>query len=102
MGAYQQVQLRSWTSQIAIRFSKSVPFPWEANKWYTMKLQASTDGDKAVLKGKVWPRDEKEPADWTIEAVDELGNLRGSPGLFGNAQEAEIFIDNIKVTPNAK
>jgi outer membrane protein assembly factor BamB len=100
MGASQQVQLRSWTSQIATRFSKSVPFAWQPGKWYTMKLQASTDGANAVLKGKVWPRGEKEPTKWTIEAVDELGNLRGSPGLFGNAQEAEIFIDNISVTPN--
>ena len=55
-----------------------------------------------MLKGKVWPRGEKEPSDWTIEAVDELGNLHGSPGLFGNANESEILIDNIKVTPNAR
>ncbi len=65
-----------------------------------MKLQASTSGEKAVLKGKVWPRGEKEPDKWTIEGVDELGNLRGSPGLFGNANDSEIWIDNIKVTPN--
>jgi hypothetical protein len=101
MGASQQLQLRSWTSQVGTRFSKTIPFTWEPNKWYTMKFQASTDGTQAVLKGKVWVRGEAEPSDWTIEAVDEQGNLRGSPGLFGNANESEIMLDNISVTPNA-
>ncbi len=80
---------------------QSVPFTWEAGKWYTLKFQASTDGTNAVLKGKVWPRGESEPSDWTIQAVDELGNLHGSPGMFGNANDSEIMIDNISVTPNA-
>jgi hypothetical protein len=101
MGASQQLQIRSWTSQIGKRFDKSVKFPWQAGKWYTLKFQASTDGTKAVLKGKVWPRGEQEPSDWTISAADALGNLRGSPGMFGNANDSEIMIDNIEVTPNA-
>ncbi len=100
MGASQQLQIRSWTPQIDTRFSKSVPFKWEGNKWYTIKFQAATAGSTALLKGKVWPRDEREPSEWTIEAVDETGNLNGSPGLFGNANEAEILLDNILVTPN--
>jgi outer membrane protein assembly factor BamB len=101
MGASQQLQVRSWTAQIRTRFSKSVPFAWQAGKWYTLKFQVSTDGTKAVLKGKVWPRGEQEPSDWTISAADALGNLRGSPGMFGNANDSEIMIDNIEVTPNA-
>ncbi|HEY1786150.1 MAG TPA: PQQ-binding-like beta-propeller repeat protein [Pirellulales bacterium] len=101
MGASQQLQIRSWTSQIGKRFDKTIKFPWQAGKWYTLKFQASTDGAQAVLKGKVWLRGEPEPSDWTLEAVDELGNLRGSPGMFGNANDSEIMIDNIQVTPNA-
>jgi hypothetical protein len=100
MGASQQLQIRSWTPQIDTRFSKSVPLKWEASKWYTIKFQAATDDGKAVLKGKVWPRGEKEPKAWTIEAVDEVGNQNGSPGLFGNANDSEILIDNVTVTPN--
>ena len=100
MGAKQQVQIRSWTPQIDTRFSKSVPYAWVPNKWYSLKFQAVTAGSTTLLKGKVWPRDEKEPDDWTIEAVDETGNMNGSPGLFGNANEAEILYDNISVTPN--
>ena len=52
MGASQQLQLRSWTSQIGTRFSKTIPFTWEADKWYTMKFQASTDGDESRAQGK--------------------------------------------------
>ena len=37
---------------------------------------------------------------WTIEAEDSVPNLSGSPGLFGSAKDAEIFLDNIKVTAN--
>lgn len=100
MGASQQVQIRSWTPQLE-RFSKSVPFAWKPDTWYTLKFRAATDGGKAVLKGKVWKRGEPEPEEWTIEAVDEAPNLVGSPGLFGNANDSEITIDNISVTPNA-
>ncbi len=48
----------------------------------------------------VVPRGEAEPKEWTIEAVDEAPNTTGSPGLFGNANDAEIFLDNITVTQN--
>ncbi len=99
MGASQQVQIRSWTPQLA-RFSKSVPFAWKENTWYTLKFRAAAENGKAVLKGKVWKRDETEPPTWTIEAVDEAPNLVGSPGVFGNASDSEIFIDNILVTKN--
>ena len=101
MGASQQLQIRSWVPQIATRFAKSVPFKWDESKWYTIKFRASVEDGKAVLRGKVWPRDEKEPAQWTIEAVDDVPNVEGSPGLFGNANEAEFYIDNVSVTPNS-
>ena len=52
-----------------------------------MKFRAETQGDKATLKGKVWPRDEKEPDAWTIEVTDDVPNLVGSPGLFGDTSK---------------
>ena len=99
MGTHQKIQLRSWTSQLG-RFSKDVPFAWDGDTWYTMKLQASNEDGKAVLRGKVWKRGEKEPDEWTIEATDEAPNTVGSPGLFGNAQTTEIFVDNVSVREN--
>ncbi|HEX3726480.1 MAG TPA: serine/threonine protein kinase, partial [Pirellulales bacterium] len=99
MGASQQLQIRSWTPQLA-RFSKSIPFPWKPDTWYTLKFRAAAENGKAVLKGKIWKRGEAEPAGWTIEAVDEAPNLVGSPGLFGNANDAEITMDNILISSN--
>ncbi len=97
MGAAQQLQLRSWPPQVATYFSKTIPFSWEAGRWYTMKFEARTAGRSAMLRGKVWPRGEPEPAAWTIEATHEAGNLQGSPGFFGNSKDSEISIDNVTV-----
>jgi hypothetical protein len=36
-----------------------------------------------------------------VEAVDETPNLQGSPGLYGNAQVSEIYLDKIEISPNA-
>jgi len=99
MGASQQLQLRTWPPQVATHFSKTVPFAWEAGKWYTFVLEAGTSAEGAVLRGKVWPRGEPEPSAWTIEAVHADGNLQGSPGFFGQSKDSEIFIDNVSVTP---
>jgi outer membrane protein assembly factor BamB len=100
MGNAQQLQIRSWTAQLQNRFAVNVPFKWEPNVTYVLKFRAETSGDKAVLKGKAWKKGDAEPAEWTIEGTDEVGNLVGSPGIFGNAGDAEITYDNITVTPN--
>ena len=100
MGASQQLQIRTWPPQL--RMAKTIPFNWKPNVWYTMKLQASVENNQAVLRGKVWERDQSEPKEWTIEATDPIGNLNGSPGLYGNATNAEIFVDNVAVYPNPR
>jgi hypothetical protein len=97
MGAAQQLQLRSWPPQVATHFSKTIPFAWEAGRWYTMKFEACTKDGAAVLRGKVWPRGTPEPAEWSIEATHAVGNLQGSPGFFGNSKDSEIYIDNVIV-----
>lgn len=99
-GSAQSLQIRSWTARVDLRFAKTMPFEWTPKTWYTMKFQAANDGSKVNLKGKVWKRGEPEPEAWTIEATDEPSNSTGSPGLFGNATDAEVFYDNIKVTSN--
>ena len=98
-GASQNLQLRSWVPQ-GLRTSRTVEFPWKPDQWYTMKLRASVEDGTAVLKGKVWPRGSSEPPEWTVEIIDEAPNVSGSPGLYGNAKDAEIYLDNIQVTAN--
>ncbi|CAL1125616.1 unnamed protein product [Cladocopium goreaui] len=99
MGDSQQLQIRTWTPQLS-RMSETVPLKWEPNVWYHLKFRTAVEDGVAVLRGKVWPRDEAEPEEWTVVARDEAPNTNGSPGLFGNAKDAEIFYDNISVTPN--
>ncbi|MDA1166094.1 MAG: pyrrolo-quinoline quinone, partial [Planctomycetota bacterium] len=102
MGASQELKVGSWISHEE-KFRK-VPFEWKPNTWYTLKLNSSVsekDGKKAaILQGKCWPRDGQEPAEWTITWEDHPANDVGSPGLFGNAKDAEVFFDNVKVSNN--
>lgn len=100
-GLNKRLMIHSWFSHDK-RYFTSQDFELDPDVWYTMKLRASNQDGKAVLQGKVWKRDEKEPADWTIELVDPQPNKTGAPGLFGNATNAEIFIDNVQVTPNSE
>jgi hypothetical protein len=100
MGAKQQLQIRTWTA--TLRMAKSVPFAWKPDVWYTMKFRASTEGSRAILQGKVWERGTTEPTEWTVTATDEIGNLTGSPGLFANSTFAEVYYQNILVTPNVE
>jgi hypothetical protein len=95
----QKLQIRGWDAQL--RVEKSIDFKWKPDTWYTMKFQAATENGKVHLRGKVWLRGEKEPEQWMVVAEDASPTLTGSPGLFGNATNAEIFLDNLKVEPNA-
>ncbi|HET6422952.1 MAG TPA: PQQ-binding-like beta-propeller repeat protein, partial [Planctomycetaceae bacterium] len=100
-GASQKLKLYSWIPHDQKYHDR--PFEWSADTWYTMKFRVTTskkdDVDVALLQGKVWKRDEEEPKEWSTEWTDSPANLVGSPGLFGNAGNTEIFIDNVKVTP---
>ena len=102
LGADQALQIRYWPPQVATQFSETIPFAWKPNQWYTLKFRAAVEDGKAILRGKIWPRDEKEPDAWTIEATDKMPNVQGSPGLFGDATKAEIYYDNIQVFANAE
>jgi outer membrane protein assembly factor BamB len=96
----QRLQIRSWVARLELRFAKTMDFKWTPNTWYTMKFQSETKDGQVTLRGKVWPKDQAEPKEWQIEGTDEAPNLKGSPGLFGNATDAEFFIDNVQVTAN--
>ena len=96
-GAHQNLQIRSWSSEL--RMAKDQEFPWEFGAWYRIKLRVETDEKRALVRGKVWPRDEPEPDAWTIEAEDPLPIAGGSPGLLGYSP-TELFYDNVKVTKN--
>ena len=99
MGVYQKIQVRSWTAER--RMAREVPFKWEADRWYLMKFRVDVDEGKAIIKGKVWPRDEVEPSEWTITAEDPHPILAGSPGLIAYSP-TPVYFDNIRVIQNRK
>ena len=103
MGESQQLQIRTWSAQL--RMAETVAFPWKEDTWYRMKFRVDLESEPpaqvAILRGKVWPRDEPEPKEWTITARDESPNVNSSPGLYGNAKVAELYLDNIEVTTNS-
>ncbi|MFN9719592.1 MAG: PQQ-binding-like beta-propeller repeat protein [Planctomycetota bacterium] len=96
----QRLQIRSWTARLELRFAKTMDFQWSPGTWYTIKFRSETKDGKVTLRGKVWQKESEEPKEWTIEATDETPSLKGSPGLFGNATDAEFYIDNVKVSAN--
>lgn len=98
MGNAQSLMVRTWFSELD-RFSKEVPLEWDPEVWYRVKLRVEPHGDgSTTVRGKVWPRDEGEPGEWTIEATDPAGHPHGSPGIYGYSS-ADIRYDNLKVTP---
>lgn len=92
--AYQRLEVRSWSSDL--RMVQRVPFEWDPDVWYTMKMRVDIEGDRAFVRGKVWKRGDAEPGAWTIEAEDPLPIREGSPGLYGYSP-ANIYFDNVRV-----
>ncbi|QDS96716.1 outer membrane biogenesis protein BamB [Roseimaritima multifibrata] len=101
-GENQELQIRTWAAQL--RMASTIDFPWKEDVWYRMKLKVvieEEDGKPvAIVTGKIWPKTESEPKEWTITARDEVPNLTGSPGLYGNAKDAELYLDNVQVIAN--
>lgn len=87
--------IQSWAPHK--RMAKEIKFRSDPDVWYTMKMKVDVVDGAAVIKGKVWKRDEAEPAEWTIETTDPHPNENGSPGLYYYAL-ADCYFDNVIVT----
>jgi outer membrane protein assembly factor BamB len=98
-GNNQKLELQPW--QAANEMTVSVDnVPWEVNTWYRMKLRVQNRPDGTTLaQGKVWKRDEPEPAKWLIEKVDRIPHRAGAPGIYGDGY-SDVFFDNVKVYKN--
>jgi len=105
-GSHQRLELQPWQPEVAR--TQRVEFPWEKDKWYTMKLEVTNlDKGQVRARGKVWPKGGAEPSTWTIERIDPIGNTHGTAGLYADvpsnpAGGSEVYYDNIKVYRNKK
>ena len=104
-GNHQRLELQPWQPETQRTVKKE--FPWQKDTWYVMKLEVQNlDGGRVRARGKVWPKGQPEPAAWTIERIDPIGNLKGAPGIYADVMNSdpkggsEIFYDNIKVYKN--
>jgi outer membrane protein assembly factor BamB len=112
-GMKNRLWVSSWEANK--RIENMATFKLKPGQWYTFKLDVHLEGGKGIAQGKVWPRGEKEPAEWMVRIEDPIPNKEGSPGLYGYAYGippdperavkepgTEVFYDNVKVTANKK
>jgi outer membrane protein assembly factor BamB len=106
-GNKQRLRLLGW--EALPRVDKSIDWPWKPGAWYRLKLMVEVRDGKGVLHGKAWPKGSEEPSAWTIEFDDPCPYTEGSPALYGyatgildNKPGAEVYYDNVTITPNAK
>ncbi|MGB2717856.1 MAG: PQQ-binding-like beta-propeller repeat protein [Vicinamibacterales bacterium] len=110
-GNHQRLELQPW--QPETQRTQRVDYKWKPDTWYVMKLEVQTLAKGQVrARGKVWPKGEPEPAKWTLERIDPIGSVKGSPGIYADAMNSqaknpdgsgggsEIYYDNIKVYRN--
>ena len=97
-GNGQKLELHPW--QAADEMTVRVPFAWDADKWYRMKLRVDQLPDgTARVRGKVWPA-----ADAGARGVDHREDRHdpapmGSPGIYGDGI-SDVYFDNVKVYKN--
>ena len=97
-GNSSELKLEPWTPEV--QRSPKVAYEWKPDTWYHMKLRVENLPNGQVrARGKVWPTGQAEPAQWTIEMTDSIGNRQGAPGFIADA-EFGAYIDNLKLTPN--
>ena len=103
-GNHQELHLQPWQPETAR--TVKVPYKFDKDLWYTMKLEVQTlDAGKVRARGKIWPKGQPEPQAWTIERTDPIGSTKGAPGLYADAPSrvgggSELYWDNVKVYKN--
>jgi len=97
-GTSQQLKIEPWEPETTR--TVTVPFTWKPDTWYRLKLRVENMPEGRVrVQGKAWPVGEAEPAAWTIQRIDPIGNREGAPGLFLDAQFG-AYLDNFSISAN--
>ena len=61
-----------------------------------MKFKVELVEQKALLYVKVWPREEDEPENWTLQGEDPQPNLEGAAGIYAYSM-TPLYYDNVSV-----
>ena len=86
-GNAQQLKIEPWEPGDA-RGRSRCRSTWKADAWYHLKLRVENTAERhrsarAARRGR--PA-QPEPAAWTIEKIDPIGNRNGAPGFFVDAE----------------
>ena len=107
MRGTRKLRLVSWAP--IPRVQLDVDYAWEPDRWYSTKLSVDVEDGLGIVRGKVWPRGEPEPKNWTAVMKDPAPNRAGSPGLYAysvgitsKSKGTEILFDNVEVFENEK
>ncbi len=99
-GTTRRLKLEPWEPEI--ERTVTLPFTWDPDTWYRVKLRVDNLPDGQVrARGKAWAAADPEPDAWMIDRVDPIGNRSGSPGLFLDAENG-AYLDNFILTSNAE
>jgi len=94
LGKKEELQLRTWAAEL--EKSTTLPFPVEPDAWYHLKLRVDAGADKGTARGKIWKKDDPEPAAWTITLDDPIFIRQGAPGIYGDSA-ADLYWDNLSL-----
>lgn len=98
-GNYQDVEVSCNAEALKV----SAPVTLKPDVWYTLKSRVDLAPDgSGVVRVKVWPRDEAEPASWTIEVPHADAHRNGAAGIIGFTPQSrfEAYLDNLSITPD--
>jgi hypothetical protein len=97
-GTTDEFRIVGWIPMPRVLEVKEMPM--EPDVWYRLKtrVDAAKDGKSAVVRSKIWKRDEAEPEAWTLELEDPAPYIQGSPAL-ASFSLGEVDYDNIKLWP---
>ena len=80
-----------------------MPYSWQGEKWWKVRFQAKP-GDSNQTTGlllKLWPQDEKEPAEWNLDQEFNIEYKGGKCALWGFPYSSTpILFDNLLIQSN--
>ena len=82
-GNGQKLEIHPW--QAADEMTVRVPFAWDADTWYRMKLRVEISRTARRSCRARCGRGRAEPAAWTIEKADKIAHRKGAPGSTATA-----------------
>ena len=126
-GKPTMLRMETWGTVPRIR--QEMAFDWQPDVWYRVKFEVVVEGTeaprhegaegsagappagargpagaRAIVHGKIWPREQAEPQAWSIEFTDECPNTEGAAGVYAystgttpSSDGPATYFDNLRI-----